>query len=132
MLSAANWCCTSGLQPRFDLGQIPHDASGRKRKAQRKFTALLHLVDGAVGKPAGFNGIEIVDEEEEHVAIGRIERRGVLRDVDAGIVNTSGPVQHARHFPLIAIDEAVGRIKDGTITGHIYDPKTARLVRFER
>lgn len=34
--------------------------------------------------------------------------------------------------PLFAIDEAVGRIKDGTITGHIYDPKTARLVRFER
>ncbi|WP_374636077.1 GIY-YIG nuclease family protein [Agrobacterium salinitolerans] len=34
--------------------------------------------------------------------------------------------------PLFAIDEAVRRIKDGTITGHIYDPKTARLVRFER
>ncbi|HWU64411.1 MAG TPA: GIY-YIG nuclease family protein [Ensifer sp.] len=34
--------------------------------------------------------------------------------------------------PLFAIDEAVARIKDGTITGHIYDPKTARLVRFER
>ena len=34
--------------------------------------------------------------------------------------------------PLFAIDEAVGRIKDGTVTGHIYDPKTARLVRFER
>ena len=34
--------------------------------------------------------------------------------------------------PLFAIDEAVGRIKDGTITGHVYDPKSARLVRFER
>lgn len=34
--------------------------------------------------------------------------------------------------PLFAIDEAVGRIKDGTIMGHVYDPKTARLVRFER
>lgn len=34
--------------------------------------------------------------------------------------------------PLFAIDEAVGRIKDGTITGHVYDPKTARLVRLER
>jgi hypothetical protein len=29
--------------------------------------------------------------------------------------------------PLFAIDEAVGRIKDGTITGYIYDPKTANL-----
>lgn len=30
--------------------------------------------------------------------------------------------------PLFAIDEAVARIKDGTITGYVYDPKTARLV----
>lgn len=30
--------------------------------------------------------------------------------------------------PLFAVDEAVERIKDGTITGHVYDPKTARLV----
>jgi hypothetical protein len=29
--------------------------------------------------------------------------------------------------PLFAIDEAVGRIKDGTITGYVYDPKTAKL-----
>jgi Meiotically up-regulated gene 113 len=29
--------------------------------------------------------------------------------------------------PLFAIDEAVKRIKDGTITGYIYDPKTAKL-----
>lgn len=34
--------------------------------------------------------------------------------------------------PLFAIDEAVGRIKDGTITGHVYDPKTAHLVQFDR
>lgn len=31
--------------------------------------------------------------------------------------------------PLFAVDEAVNLIKDGTITGHFYDPKTARLVR---
>jgi hypothetical protein len=30
--------------------------------------------------------------------------------------------------PLFAVDEAVNRIKDGTITGYIYDPKTAKLV----
>jgi hypothetical protein len=34
--------------------------------------------------------------------------------------------------PLFAVDEAVGRIKDGTITGHAYDPKTAQLVQFDR
>lgn len=31
--------------------------------------------------------------------------------------------------PLFAIDEAVQRIKDGTITGYVYDPKLARLAR---
>jgi hypothetical protein len=30
--------------------------------------------------------------------------------------------------PLFAVDEAVNRIKDGTITGYVYDPKTAGLV----
>jgi hypothetical protein len=33
--------------------------------------------------------------------------------------------------PLFAVDEAVNRIKDGTITGYAYDPKTAKLVRFQ-
>ncbi len=31
--------------------------------------------------------------------------------------------------PLFVVNEAVDRIKDGTITGYIYDPKTAALVR---
>ena len=31
--------------------------------------------------------------------------------------------------PVFVIDQAVERIKDGTITEYIYDPKTARLVR---
>lgn len=31
--------------------------------------------------------------------------------------------------PLFVIDEAVERIKDGTITNYIYDPKTAALIR---
>jgi hypothetical protein len=30
--------------------------------------------------------------------------------------------------PLFAVDEAVSRIRDGTITGYVYDPKTAELV----
>lgn len=33
--------------------------------------------------------------------------------------------------PLFVIDEAVERIKDGTITGYTYDPKKAALVRAE-
>ncbi len=34
--------------------------------------------------------------------------------------------------PLFVIDEAVERIKDGTITGYIYDPKAAALVNAGR
>lgn len=39
------------------------------------------------------------------------------------------PVQPQEWFlvPLFVIDEAVDRIKDGTITNYVYDPKTARL-----
>ncbi|MBD9524484.1 GIY-YIG nuclease family protein [Ensifer sp. ENS02] len=34
--------------------------------------------------------------------------------------------------PRFVVDDAVKRIKDGTITQYIYDPKTARLVRREQ
>jgi hypothetical protein len=34
--------------------------------------------------------------------------------------------------PLFAIDDAVERIRDGTITGYVYDPKAAALVHAEK
>jgi hypothetical protein len=34
--------------------------------------------------------------------------------------------------PLFAIDEAVQRIKNGTITDYVYDPKTAKLVKVKK
>ncbi|MFW5397912.1 MAG: T5orf172 domain-containing protein [Candidatus Accumulibacter regalis] len=41
------------------------------------------------------------------------------------------PVQPQEWFlvPLFVVDEAVKRIKDGTITKYVYDPKAARLVK---
>jgi hypothetical protein len=41
------------------------------------------------------------------------------------------PVRPREWFlvPLYAIDEAVERIKDGSITGYVYDPVVARLVK---
>ncbi|MBC7700123.1 GIY-YIG nuclease family protein [Aquabacterium sp.] len=41
------------------------------------------------------------------------------------------PVQPEEWFlvPLFVIDEAVARIKDGSITGYSYDPKAAKLVK---
>jgi hypothetical protein len=34
--------------------------------------------------------------------------------------------------PLFVVNEAVDRIKDGSITGYKYDPKTAALVRIAK
>lgn len=34
--------------------------------------------------------------------------------------------------PLFVVDEAVERIKDGTITQYVYDPKAARLVKLDK
>jgi hypothetical protein len=41
------------------------------------------------------------------------------------------PVQPEEWFlvPLFVIDEAVARMKDGSITGYIYDPSAAKLVK---
>lgn len=41
------------------------------------------------------------------------------------------PVQPEEWFlvPLFVIDEAVSRIRDGSITGYVYDPNAARLVK---
>jgi hypothetical protein len=33
--------------------------------------------------------------------------------------------------PLFVIDDAVEKIKDGTITAYVYDPKLARLIQRE-
>ncbi|HWO19706.1 MAG TPA: GIY-YIG nuclease family protein [Kofleriaceae bacterium] len=44
------------------------------------------------------------------------------------------PVQPQEWFlvPLFVVDEAVERLKDGTITSYVYDPKAARLVKAAR
>ncbi len=34
--------------------------------------------------------------------------------------------------PLFVIDEAIARVKDGTITGYVYDPELATLVRTDK
>jgi hypothetical protein len=34
--------------------------------------------------------------------------------------------------PRFMIDEAVDRIRDGTITDHTYDPESAALVRLDK
>ena len=52
--------------------------------------------------------------------------------LDIGITDRFGnPVRPREWFlvPFFVIDEAVERIKDGSITEYVYDPKAAKLVR---
>lgn len=52
--------------------------------------------------------------------------------LDIAITDRFGRPVIAREWflaPLFVIDEAVERIKDGTITDYTYDPQTASLVR---
>jgi hypothetical protein len=52
--------------------------------------------------------------------------------LDIEIIDRFGnPVRPREWFlvPFFVIDEAVGRIKDGSITDYVYDPKAAKLVK---
>lgn len=57
-------------EPGLHLGEIPHDAPGRQGEAPRKVTALLHLVDSAVGEG---------NHLAELMASNRSLERGALR-----------------------------------------------------
>ena len=65
-------------------------------------------VGRAVGQPPRLDRIQVVDEKQEHVAIGGVERRRLPRHVHAGIVDAGGPVQHARYLPT-GVARAVAR-----------------------
>src|SRR3546814_3151779 len=72
------------------------------------YTTLVRSVPGveaaeveiglAVRKLARLDRVRVVDEEQEDVAIGRIERRRVAADVDIGIIVHVRPVEHARNL----------------------------------
>ena len=56
-------------------------------------------VGRAVGQQPRLDRVEIVDEEQEHVAVRGIERRRLFRHVNARVVDAGRPVEHARHLP---------------------------------
>ena len=55
----------------------------------------------AVGEPAGLDRVEVVDQEQEYVAVGRVERGRVLGDVDARDCRCPS-TSRARRAPSIA------------------------------
>jgi hypothetical protein len=56
-------------------------------------------VGRSIGQLARLDGIEIVDQEQEHVAVAGVKRGRIGADIDHGIVDTRRPVEHARHLP---------------------------------
>ena len=50
MRSTGEGVASAQYEPSLHLIQIPYDTAGRERKASRKFSALFHFIDGAVGE----------------------------------------------------------------------------------
>lgn len=96
----------------------------RIANAENEATYLLGKVEVvATYKLAGINRTRMEALFHKLFAPGR---------VNITIADRFGrPVQPEEWFlvPLFVVDEAVERIKDGSITDYVYDPKTARLVR---
>ncbi|MYM92302.1 GIY-YIG nuclease family protein [Duganella vulcania] len=85
-------------------------------------------------------GVEVVATYKLH-NLNRVRLENIFHhlfgaaQLDLTIEDRFGrPVRPREWFlvPLHVIDEAVQRIRDGSITDFIYDPKTARLAGFER
>jgi len=96
----------------------------RIANAEHEATYLLAKVEVvATYKLAGINRTRM--EKLFHKLFGPARLEITIND------RFGHPVQPEEWFlvPLFAIDEAVQRIKDGSITGYVYDPKAARLTR---
>jgi len=70
-------------------------------------------VGRAVGQATRLDRVQVVDQEEEDVAVGGVEGGGVLRDVDARVVDARRPVEHARHLPPRVTGAVAGDALDG-------------------
>ncbi len=96
----------------------------RIANAEHDSTYLLAKVEVvATYKLAGINRIRMENLFHRLFATARL---------DITISDRFGhPVQPEEWFlvPLFVIDEAVARIKDGSITGYVYHPSTAKLVK---
>src|SRR5690606_7608481 len=62
---------------------------------------------------AGFNRVQVVDQEEKDVTVRGVERRRILRDIDVGIVDPRRPVKHTGHFPTCIAGSVAGDLLHG-------------------
>lgn len=105
------------------IGVTGSRVESRIANAEHEATYLLAKVEVvATYKLAGINRTRM--EKLFHKLFGSARLNITIND------RFGHPVQPEEWFlvPLFAIDEAVRRIKDGSITGFVYDPNQARLV----
>ena len=106
------------------IGVTGSKVETRIANAERDATYLLAKVEVvATYKLAGINRTRMENLFHKLFASARL---------NITIADRFGhPVQPQEWFlvPLFVVDEAVERIKDGTITNYVYDPKAARLVK---
>src|SRR5262249_18259313 len=60
----------------------------------------------AVRQTTRLDRIEVVNQKQEHVAVGSIQRGHISGDIDPGIVDARRPVEHAGDLPA-GITDAV-------------------------
>lgn len=106
------------------IGVTGGRVEARLTNAEHDATYLLAKVDViATYKLAGINRTRMENIFHKIFASARLNI--TIHD------RFGNPVQPEEWFlvPLFVIDEAVERIRDGSITGYVYDPTAARLVR---
>src|SRR3546814_16151439 len=55
----------------------------------------------------------VIDEEQENVAIRRVESRRLARDIDIGVIAHRPPVEHARNLPARIGNSVARNLHDG-------------------
>src|SRR3546814_15407764 len=56
----------------------------------------------------------VIDEEQENVAIRRVESRRLARDIDIGVIAHRPPVEHARNLPARIGNSVASNLHDGS------------------
>ena len=79
-----------------------------------------------IRQPPGLDRVQIVDEEQEDIAVRRVERRRIAGDVDVRIVDSRRPVEHARHLPARVAGAVAGDLLHGVDQFMVEDPAVIR------
>src|SRR3546814_13075738 len=75
---------------------------------------------------AGLDRMCVIDEEQENVAIRRVESRRLARDIDIGVIAHRPPVEHARNLPARIGNSVARTLHDGRAQFKVPDAAVIR------